>query len=116
RLVEAGVRVHMRTEARANRFEIGDELTWLEMRAAVEGHVLEHVRKPTLVFILVHRSSLDGQTQHHALLGPPVLTNEITEPIGKRAGFYGGVERQRRRRVLPPPGVCRPKPAQEQQG
>ncbi len=112
-LVEAGVRVHVRAKSRTDRLEIGDELTWLEVGAAVEGHVLEHVREPTLVVILVHRSSLDGQTQHRALLRPPVLTNEIPETVGKRAGLHGGVERQQRRRILRRPGYRR---HEQQQG
>jgi hypothetical protein len=51
----------MRSHARANRFEVRNELSRLEVRAAVESHVLEEVRQALLVVSLVERPRLDGQ-------------------------------------------------------
>ena len=47
--VEAGVRVHVRTEAGARALEVRDELARLEMRAPVERHVLEEVSEAPLI-------------------------------------------------------------------
>ena len=66
----------MRPEPRAGRLEVRDQLAGLEVRAAVERHVLEHVREPLLVVGLVERSGLDRQPQQHALGRAPVLADE----------------------------------------
>ena len=53
----------MRPEPGADRFEVRDELARLEMRAAVERHVLDEVREPLLIVGLVERAGLDREPQ-----------------------------------------------------
>ena len=67
RFVEARIGVDVRAEPRADRLEIADQLARLEMRAAVERHVLEHVREPALIVGLVDRAGLHRQAQQRAI-------------------------------------------------
>ena len=53
RLVEARVRIDVRSEPRADRLEGRDQLTRLEMRAAVERHMLDEMGQPLLIVGLV---------------------------------------------------------------
>ena len=81
RLVEARIGVDVRPEPRADRFERRDQRSRLEMRAAVERHVLDEMREPLLVVGFLQRSGLDRQPQGHALLRPGVLAHEILEAV-----------------------------------
>jgi hypothetical protein len=87
----------VRAEARADRFEERDQLTRLEMLGAVERHVLEEMREAALVGVLLDRAGVDGQPHRHAVRGPRVLADEITDAVRQLAGFHGRVDRQRPR-------------------
>ena len=97
--VEAGVRVHVRAEPRADRFEVRHQLARLEVRAAVERHVLDQVREPKLIVGLEQRSRLHREPHRHALRGPRIRPDEVGEAVGQLRGAHGGVERNRVRRV-----------------
>ena len=56
RLIKARVGVDVWPEASADRFQIVDELTRLEVGRAVERHVLEQVREAALIIGLVYRT------------------------------------------------------------
>ena len=84
RLVEARVGVDVRSETGANRLERRHQRARLEMRAAVERHVLDEVREPLLVVGLLDRAGLDHQPQRHPFLGPPVLPDEVLQPVRQR--------------------------------
>ena len=62
RLIKARVGVDVWPEASADRFQIVDELTRLEVGRAVECHVLEQVREAALIIGLVYRT-IDDQAQ-----------------------------------------------------
>ena len=85
----------MRAQARAHRFEVRHELARLEMRAAVEGHVLDQVREALLVVGFVDRSRFDRKPQRDAIGGPAVLTYVELRPVRQRARVHGRVERHR---------------------
>src|SRR5262249_24965328 len=110
----------MRPEARARRLEIRDQLTRLEMRAPVEGHVLDEVSQTLLVVGFEERTSFDRQAQRDALLRPRILPNEIFQPVRQCAGANGGIEGEwllevgtRRRRLR---GLRRDNPSDQQSG
>ena len=72
--------------------EIRDQFTRLEMRAPVEGHVLDQVSQTLLVVGFEERAGFDRQPQRDALLRPRILPNEIFQPVGQCAGANGGIE------------------------
>ena len=98
RVVEAGLRVDVRPQTRAGRFERGDQFAWLEMRGAVEPHVLQEVGQALLRVGLVDRAGLDGELQHDALLRTRVLADVVAQPVRERAGRDRRIERDHRRR------------------
>ena len=75
-LVEAGVGVDVRSEPGADRLERRDQLAGLEVRAAIERHVLDEVRETLLVVGLVNRPRLDGQPQRDPFGRLCVLADE----------------------------------------
>ena len=98
--VEAGLRIHVRTEPRAGRFQIRNQLTGLEARRPIERHVLEHVREAALIVGFVHRAGANDETQEGALLGTRVGTDEVDQAVGQRPGADRRRQRQRRIVVL----------------
>ncbi len=101
RLVEAGVRIGVRAEARADGLQEPDELAGGEVLAAVEGHVLEEVGEAALVLLLEDGAGIDGQPQRHPVLGPRVAADVVGHPVRQPAATDGGVEGER---VLQPVG------------
>ena len=91
---EAGLRIHMRAEPGADRLEIGHQFTRLEVLAAVECHVLEHVRQPLLVIRFVERAGLHRQPQDDPVRRPGVPADVIGQPVRQRAALDRRVERQ----------------------
>ena len=101
RLVEARVGVDVRAEPRADRLEIRDQLARLEVRRAVERHVLEHVREAALIVGLVDRAGLDREPQHRrGSSGRALWRMKIGQAVRQRAGADRRVERQRRDEIL----------------
>ena len=92
-LVEARIGVDVRPEPRARRLEVRHELARLEVRAAVERHVLDQVREPLLIVRFVQRSGLDREPQRDALFRTGVAADEIREPVRQRAAADGRIER-----------------------
>jgi hypothetical protein len=72
----------VRTEARADTLEEGDEFARLEVLRAVERHVLEEVRQAALVVLLVDRADIDRQPQRHATCRARVAADVITASAG----------------------------------
>ena len=83
----------MRPEPRAGRFEIRDELARLEVRAAVERHVLDEVRESLLIVGLEERPALTARRSDDALLRTRILADEELQAVRQRAGADGSVER-----------------------
>ena len=79
------------------------------MTAAIEGHVLDEVREPLLIVLLVHRAGLDRQLEADALFRARVAADVVGEPVRQRPGADRRVEREllrrrkSRRRRLPRP-------------
>ena len=105
--VVARVGIDVRAEPRADRLQVLHQLARLELGAAVEGHVLEHVRQAALVVGLVVGAGPHRQTQQDAVAGPRVVADEIDEAVGQASGGDGRVERQRRREILRRSGGAR---------
>ena len=93
-LVEARVGVHVRAEPGAQPLEVADEVSGLEVGAAVERHVLDEVREPLLVVRFLERSRLHGQPQRHTFFRAPVAADEVLEAVRQRPCPDGRVERQ----------------------
>jgi hypothetical protein len=70
------------------------------MGAAVEGHVLEHVRQAALIVGLVVRAGAHGQAQQDAVGRPRVAPDEVDEAVRQPAGRDGRVEGHRRLEIL----------------
>lgn len=89
----------MRTKARPNRLEEGHQFTGLEVRAAVERHVLQEVRQSALVVLLVDAADIHRQAQRHTTGGPPVVSQEVADAVWQPAAANDRVERQHGGRV-----------------
>ena len=80
-LVEARVRVDVRTETHAERLHEAADVLPGKVQRAVEAHVLDKVREPALVFVFEHRPRVDDEPKLGAALGLPVLADVIAEPV-----------------------------------
>ena len=56
-----------------------------KVQRAVEGHVLDEVRKAALVFVFEHRARIDDEPKLGAGLRLPVLADVVAEPVRQRA-------------------------------
>src|SRR5262249_26156917 len=65
----------------------------LEMRAAVERHVLDEVGEALLIVRLEQRSRFHGEPERQPLGRPAVLADEVLQPVRQRGGLYPAVER-----------------------
>jgi hypothetical protein len=92
RVVEARLRVDVRTELHADRLQEGDDGHLRIVRRAVEGHVLDEVREPALVLVFEHRSGGDDEPQLRALLGFRVGADVIPQPVGERRPDDRGID------------------------
>ena len=90
--VEARIRIHVRAKTGSDGFERRNQLARLEVRAAVERHVLDEMRQALLVVRLIDRSRLDGEPERHSLGGLLVMPNENLQPVRKRGGADRRVE------------------------
>ena len=93
--VERRVGVDVRAEPRAGRFQRRNQLAGLEALRAVEGHVLEEVRQPLLIVLLVYRARLHRQLKADALFRPRVAPDVVFQPVRQRAGRDRRIERDR---------------------
>jgi hypothetical protein len=102
RLVEAGVRVHVRAEPHAERLHEARDLLLRKMLGAVERHVLDEMRQPALVFLFEHRPCLHYEPELGARLRKPVLANVIPQAVRQRANRDQRIDRNGlvERRVL----------------
>ena len=102
RLVEAGVRVHMRAEPHAERLHEVRDLLLRKMQRAVERHVLDEMRQPPLVFVFEHRTCLHHEPKLGARLRQSVLANVVAQAVRQRANRDQRIDRNRlvERRVL----------------
>ena len=91
--VEARVGVDVRSESRADALEVREHLARLEVRAAVERHVLDQMGETLLIVGLVQRAGFHREAKRHALGRTAVLADEVLEPVGQRRGSHGLVER-----------------------
>ena len=87
----------MRAEARADRLEERHQLARLEVLGAVERHVLEEVREPALIGLLLDGAGIDGQPHRHALGRARILPDEVAEAVRQLAGLHRRIDRQRPR-------------------
>ena len=99
RFLEAGIRVHVGTQARSGPLEVRHQLARLEVGAAVERHVLQEVRQSLLIVGFVKRARLDRQAQRDALRRPWVLPDEKLQPVAQRSTADAGVEGEALRQV-----------------
>ena len=69
---------------------------------AVEGHVLDEMRQPPLVFVFEHRACLHHEPKLGARLRQPVLADVIAQAVRQRADRDQRIDRndQVERRVL----------------
>ena len=82
RLVEARVRIHVRSKTRPDRLEVAHQLPRPEVRGPVERHVLEQVREAALIVGLVDRARLDGEPQHCAIFRKVVSADKELQAVG----------------------------------
>ncbi len=95
RFIEAGVGVEVGAVSHADRFEVLLQIVLLEMRRAVEPHVLDEVRQAPLVVVLENRTGPHDQAKLEAMLGIPVMTNPVAQAVRQLTGVHGGVGWQR---------------------
>jgi hypothetical protein len=95
RLVERGVGVGVGAEAGSNRFQVGHQLAGLEVRAAVEVHVLDEMGQPALVFFLQDGPGLGREAEGDAVLRAAVPADVIGQPVGQLARPDRRVEGER---------------------
>ena len=93
RFVKAGVGIDVRAEPHAERLHEGAHGVAGKVPRAVERHVLDEVRHAALVFVLEHRTGLDGEPKLGARLGLPVLPDVVAESVGERADRDQRVDR-----------------------
>ena len=93
RLVERGVRVHVRPEPHANRLHEGGDILLGEVAGAVEAHVLDEVREPPLVVIFEDRTGPDDEPQFGTALRLPVGADVVAQPVRQRADGDQRVDR-----------------------
>ena len=82
-LVEAGVGIQIGAKLQSNRLQVRDQLVLLEVRRAIEGHVLDKVRQAALVIVFQHRARLDHQAQLQTLLGARVFLYVVGQAVGQ---------------------------------
>ena len=95
--VEGRRGVDVRAEARADRLEERHQLAGLEVLGAVKSHVLEEVRKPSLIRLLLDRAGIHGQPHRDALGRARILPDEVAEPVRQPAGLHRRIDGQRSR-------------------
>ena len=84
-LVEAGVRVHVRAEPHAQRLHEAGDLLLRKMPRAVEGHVLDEMREPPLIFVFEYRTRFDDEPKLGPRLRQPVLADVVAQAVRERA-------------------------------
>ena len=102
RLVEAGMRVHMRAEPHAERLHEARDLLLRKMLRAIERHVLDEMRQPPLVFVFEHRTRLHHEPKLGPRLRQSILANVVAQAVRQRANRDQRIDRNGlvERRVL----------------
>ena len=85
RLVEARVGIDMRAEAHARRLQERDDVLLREVSRAVESHVLDEVREPSLIVVFENRSRVDHQPELGAALRLLILADVVAQAVRQRA-------------------------------
>ncbi len=81
--VEAGIRVDIGTKADPIFLQVVNQAVVGIVRRAIEGHMLQKMRQPTLLFVLQDRSHLVDQIHINTFLGFGILADIIGESIGQ---------------------------------
>ena len=95
-LVEAGERIQIGAEAHADRLEVLHDIVLREGLRAVEGHVLDEMRKATLVVVFQNGTGIHDQSQFSTLLGLCVASDVVANAVRQRADLDRRIDRQRR--------------------
>ena len=96
RLVEARVGVQVGAEPHTDRLQVLHEIVLVEMRRAVERHVLDEVREAELVLVLEHRAGVHDEPQLGALFRLVIDADVVADAVRQRADLDLGIDRQRR--------------------
>ena len=90
--VGRGVGVEVLAELHTDTFAVLDELSIIgEVLRTVEGHVLEKVGETALIVVFLHRSDLLGDVEIDLSFGFSVVSNVVSQSVGKFSLTYGGV-------------------------
>ena len=92
-LVEARVRIDVRTELHADRLEIVDQLLLGEVAGPVERHVLHEMCEPQLVVILQDGAGVDDEPELRPVLRPSVFAHEVAKAVIERTDSDRRIER-----------------------
>ncbi len=99
RFVVAGVRVHVRAEAHADRLQERHDALARKVRGAVERHVLDEVRQPALVVVFEDRTRVDDEPELRPISRLRVDANVVTQSVGQRPHGDAGIDRDLRGEV-----------------
>ena len=75
----------MRAEAHAGRLQERDDVLLREVARAVEGHVLDEVRQPSLIVVFENRSGVDDQPELGAALRLLIPADVVAQAVRQRA-------------------------------
>ena len=97
RIVVAGRRVRIRTDAETERRQEIDEPLFRKMPGTLELHVFDEVRQPLLIVVFENRPGLDNEPQLSAVRRLGVRADVIAEAVGQRPNEHVGIDRHRLR-------------------
>ena len=97
RIVVAGLRVRIRTDAETERRQEIDEPLLRKMPGTLELHVFDEVRQPLLIVVFENRTGLDNEPQLSAVRRLGVRADVIAETVGQRPNEHVGIDRHRLR-------------------
>ena len=97
RVVVAGRRVRVRTDAKTERRQEVDEALLRKVPGALELHVFDEVRQPLLIVVFEHRTGLDDEPQLGAVRRLAVRAHVIAQAVRQRADDHFRIDRHRLR-------------------
>ena len=92
--VETGGSVGVAAEFHAEALEELDDIGGRKVPAAIEGHVLEEVREPALVFVFVDGADPEREAGADAAAGFRIVAERIAQAVGQPAPRHGRINRQ----------------------
>ena len=101
RIVVAGLRVRIRTDAETERRQEIDEPLLRKMPGTLELHVFDEVRQPLLIVVFENRTGLDNEPQLSAVRRLGVRADVIAEAVGQPPNEHVGINRHRLRERIP---------------